>query len=42
MMQQKDIRDKFHVKDHTNPLFVKYRCLNFQDFINLKTFLIVH
>ena len=44
MMQKKAIRvvDKSLFRDHTNPLFVKYRCLKFQDVINMKTLLIVH
>ena len=42
-MQKKAIHevDKSLFRDHTNPLFVKYRCLKFQDLINLKTLLIV-
>ena len=44
MMQKKAIHvvDKSLFRDHTNPLFVKYRCLKFQDLINMKTLLIVH
>ena len=44
MMQKKAIRvvDTSLFRDHTNPLFVKYRCLKFKDLINMKTLLIVH
>ena len=44
MMQKKAIRvvNKSLFRDDTNPLFVKYKCLKFQDLINLKTLLIVH
>jgi hypothetical protein len=34
--------DKIGYRDHTDPLFVKYNCLKFDDIINLKTLSIIH
>ena len=38
-LQKKAIRvvDKAQYQAHTNPIFVKYGCLKFQDIVNLKT-----
>ncbi len=43
-LQKRAIRivDKIGFRDHTDPLFVKYKCLKFNDIVNLKTLSIVH
>ncbi len=43
LLQKRAIRNvaKVHYRDHTNPLFVKFRCLKFNELVNIKTLIIV-
>ena len=43
-MQKRAVRivDKAHYREHTNPIFLKYKLLKFEDIVNLKTILVVY
>ncbi len=34
--------DKANYRDHTDPIFYKYKCLKFLDIVNLKTLIIIY